>query len=85
MESDQKNDVDMMAAVAGEDYFNLKLKIFCLEANKNTFSPDFIECFKRSNLLVNSYYKKISEITIEMSLQENDDFLDPSFLIGSSN
>lgn len=29
-QGEEGTDVDMMAAVAGEEYFNLKLKIFCL-------------------------------------------------------
>lgn len=30
LEEGQGVDVDMMAAVAGEDYFSHKLKVFCL-------------------------------------------------------
>lgn len=30
MENGQETDIDMMAAVTGEDYFNLKMKVYCL-------------------------------------------------------
>jgi hypothetical protein len=47
------------------------------------FGLEFIECFKRSNRLVNAYYQKISDISMEMNLQD-EATSDPSFLLGTA-
>jgi hypothetical protein len=43
-----------------------------------------LECVKRSNRLFTSYYQRISEISMEMNLQE-EETSDPSFLLGNLN
>jgi hypothetical protein len=76
-----EQDIDMMAATSGEEYFNHRTKIFCLEATKgNVFGQEFLECVKRSNKLFTKYYQGISAMALEMNMQEDD--TDPSVLLG---
>lgn len=56
-----------MAAETGENYFNLRLKIFCMEASKNMFGLEFVECLKRSTKLSAQYFSKISQFTQEIN------------------
>ena len=79
-----QDEVDMMAAVAGEEYFMHRIKVHCLETNRNAFGPEFIECFKRSNQLFANYFQRISDISLEMNLQE-DDTTDPSLFLTPPN
>lgn len=80
MMSGEGQEVEMMAAVVGEEYFNHRMKVFCLEANRSVFGNEFLECLQRSSRLALHYHRKISEISMEMNLQEDQFTTDPSYL-----
>ena len=58
----EQHDLDVMAASTGEDYFNLKAKLFCKQATGNIFDLAFLECFKRTTFLASNYFAKILEV-----------------------
>jgi len=75
----EQQDLDMMAASTGEDYFNLKSKLYCKQATGNVFDMAFLECVKRTTFLASTYFTKILDMEREMEF-EGEETSDPSYL-----
>lgn len=75
----EQQDLDLMAAGTGEEYFNLKAKLYCKQATGNVFDLAFLECFKRTTYLASNYFTKILDLEREMEL-EGEETSDPSYI-----
>ncbi len=75
----EQQDLDMMAASTGDDYFNLKSKLYCKQVTGNVFDLAFLECVRRTTALASSYFTRILDMEREMDL-EGEETSDPSYL-----
>jgi hypothetical protein len=65
----EQQDLDMMAASTGEEYFNLKARLYCKQAVGNVFDMSFLECVKRTTFLASNYFTRILDMEREMEME----------------
>lgn len=63
-------DLDFFSAEVGETYVNTRIKEHCLKATGNRMGLEFIECVRRSSVLITKYFNKIIEMEGQGQLQE---------------